>query len=68
MIIVYESTLAKGGLNLLGGKDGIHLHQRQFWKRKAYAKLWDTLGVTSDVGTGIKCSSLCNLLLQECHE
>lgn len=37
MIILYENTPAKGDLNFLGGKDRLHLHQRQFWKRKAHA-------------------------------
>lgn len=51
MVILYKGSPATGGLNLLEGKDRIHLHQRQFCNRKAYANLlwWDTLGITRDV-------------------
>lgn len=55
----------RGGLSFLGGKDRIHVHQRHFSSRKAYADLlwWGTGGIPSDVWSDVKYSSLCSSLL-----
>lgn len=66
MVMLYEGSPATGGLSLLGGKDGLHLHQRHFCRRKTFVV--GMRGIPRDVWSDIKCSSLCSSLLQESPE